>query len=141
MEPQQQQLEPILTPDPARFVLFPIKYHKVWEFYKKHVASFWTADEISFSEDTRHFESLTDDERFFIKHVLAFFAASDGIVNENLAINFIEEVQVFCLSLLYVLISLYSTAFCRNKSTYANKFFAISLIEEVQFFVCHYCMS
>ena len=106
MEPQQQQLEPILTPDPARFVLFPIKYHKVWEFYKKHVASFWTADEISFSEDTRHFESLTDDERFFIKHVLAFFAASDGIVNENLAINFIEEVQVCCLLSLYVLISL-----------------------------------
>ena len=106
MEPQQQQLEPILTPDPARFVLFPIKYHQVWEFYKKHIASFWTADEISFSEDIRHFESLTDDERFFIKHVLAFFAASDGIVNENLAINFIEEVQVCCLLSLYVLISL-----------------------------------
>tara|TARA_X000000368_G_scaffold342037_1_gene280512 strand:- start:2573 stop:2938 length:366 start_codon:yes stop_codon:yes gene_type:complete len=94
----QQQLEPILLPDPARFVLFPIKYHQVWEFYKKHIASFWTADEISFSEDIRHFESLTDDERFFIKHVLAFFAASDGIVNENLAINFIEEVQVFTAS-------------------------------------------
>lgn len=103
MELQQQPLEPILTPDPARFVLFPIKYHQVWEFYKKHVASFWTADEISFSEDTRHFESLTDDERFFIKHVLAFFAASDGIVNENLAINFIEEVQVFCLLSSHVL--------------------------------------
>ena len=94
----QQQLEPILLPDPARFVLFPIKYHQVWEFYKKHIASFWTADEISFSEDIHHFESLTDDERFFIKHVLAFFAASDGIVNENLAINFIEEVQVFTAS-------------------------------------------
>ena len=95
--PPAATLEPILQPDPSRFVLFPIQYHQVWEFYKKHLASFWTADEISFSEDIRHFESLTDDERFFIKHVLAFFAASDGIVNENLAINFIEEIQVSTL--------------------------------------------
>lgn len=87
-------VEPILSPDSSRFVMFPIQYQSVWEFYKKHLASFWTADEISFSEDVKHFEKLSDDEQFFIKHVLAFFAASDGIVNENLAINFIEEVQV-----------------------------------------------
>ena len=87
-------LEPILRPDSSRFVLFPIRYLSVFEFYKKHLASFWTAEEISFNEDIKHFESMTDDERFFIKHVLAFFAASDGIVNENLNLNFAEEVQI-----------------------------------------------
>ncbi len=90
-----QEIEPILKPhDPSRFVLFPVQYHSVFEFYKKHLASFWTAEEISFSEDIKHFESLTEDERFFIKHVLAFFAASDGIVNENLSTNFASEVQI-----------------------------------------------
>ncbi len=86
--------EPLLKPNHQRFVIFPIKFPSVWEYYKKHIASFWTADEIDFSQDRKHFESLTDDERYFISHVLAFFAASDGIVNENLAINFITEVQV-----------------------------------------------
>jgi ribonucleoside-diphosphate reductase beta chain len=87
-------LEPILQENTSRFVLFPIKHKAIWEMYKKAEASFWTAEEIDLSPDLRDWEyRLNDDERHFIKHVLAFFAASDGIVNENLAINFINEVQ------------------------------------------------
>ena len=87
-------VEPILEKDNSRFVLFPIKHHDIWEFYKKAEASFWTAEEIDLTPDIVDWESkLNDDERYFIKHVLAFFAASDGIVNENLAENFLSEVQ------------------------------------------------
>ncbi|MCB0478809.1 MAG: ribonucleotide-diphosphate reductase subunit beta [Crocinitomicaceae bacterium] len=87
-------VEPILKEDNSRFVLFPIKHHDIWEFYKKAEASFWTAEEIDLTPDIVDWENkLNDDERFFIKHVLAFFAASDGIVNENLAENFLSEVQ------------------------------------------------
>jgi ribonucleoside-diphosphate reductase beta chain len=87
-------VEPILAKDNGRFVLFPIKHHDIWEFYKKEEASFWTAEEIDLTADLVDWESkLNDDERFFIKHILAFFAASDGIVNENLAENFLSEVQ------------------------------------------------
>lgn len=86
--------EKILIENPNRFVIFPIKYHDIWEFYKKAEASFWTAEEIDLSQDTIHWESkLTENERYFIKHILAFFAASDGIVNQNLAENFLSEVQ------------------------------------------------
>lgn len=86
--------EPILKEDNSRFVLFPIKHHDIWEFYKKAEASFWTAEEIDLTPDIVDWENkLNDDEKFFIKHVLAFFAASDGIVNENLAENFLSEVQ------------------------------------------------
>jgi ribonucleoside-diphosphate reductase beta chain len=86
--------EPILTENKSRFVLFPIQHDDIWSFYKKSEASFWTAEEIDLSSDLVDWEEkLTDDERFFIKHVLAFFAASDGIVNENLAENFLSEVQ------------------------------------------------
>lgn len=86
--------EPILKEDPNRFVLFPIKHDDIWSFYKKSEASFWTAEEIDLGPDLHDWEhKLNDDERFFIKHVLAFFAASDGIVNENLAENFVAEVQ------------------------------------------------
>lgn len=87
--------EPILAENPDRFVLFPIKYPKIWEWYKKSVASFWTAEEVDLSPDITDWENkLTNDERHFIKHVLAFFAASDGIVNENLVLNFMREVQI-----------------------------------------------
>lgn len=87
-------IEPILVENTDRFVLFPIKHNDIWKFYKKAEASFWTAEEIDLSQDTVDWENkLNDDERHFIKHVLAFFAASDGIVNENLAINFLNEVQ------------------------------------------------
>jgi ribonucleoside-diphosphate reductase beta chain len=86
--------EPILKENPNRFVLFPIQHPDIWEMYKKQEASIWTAEELDLSPDLVDWESkLNDDERFFIKHVLAFFAASDGIVNENLAENFLSEVQ------------------------------------------------
>jgi ribonucleoside-diphosphate reductase beta chain len=85
--------EPILQENPNRFVLFPIKHDDIWAWYKKSEACFWTAEEIDLSQDLIDWEKLNDDERHFIKHVLAFFAASDGIVNENLAENFISEVQ------------------------------------------------
>jgi ribonucleoside-diphosphate reductase beta chain len=87
-------MEPLLAENPNRFVLFPIQNPQVWEFYKKAEASFWTAEEIDLSQDQKDWNSLNDNERHFIKHVLAFFAASDGIVNENLAINFMQEVQM-----------------------------------------------
>lgn len=88
------QLEPILEENKNRFVLFPIQHDDIWAFYKKAEASFWTAEEIDLSPDLIDWENkLNDDERHFIKHVLAFFAASDGIVNENLAENFLSEVQ------------------------------------------------
>ncbi|HLC46032.1 MAG TPA: ribonucleoside-diphosphate reductase small subunit [archaeon] len=86
--------EPILSPNPNRFVIFPIKYQKVWEFYKKAEASFWTAEEIDLEQDLTDWKKLSKDEQHFIKHVLAFFAASDGIVNENLAVNFMRDVQI-----------------------------------------------
>lgn len=86
--------EPILKEDPRRFVLFPIQHDDIWAFYKKSEASFWTAEEIDLGPDLSDWQhKLNDDERYFIKHVLAFFAASDGIVNENLAENFVAEVQ------------------------------------------------
>jgi ribonucleoside-diphosphate reductase beta chain len=87
-------LEPILQENTNRFVLFPIQHNDIWSFYKKAEASFWTAEEIDLSTDIIDWDNkLSDDERHFIKHVLAFFAASDGIVNENLAQNFLSEVQ------------------------------------------------
>ncbi|UII22594.1 ribonucleoside-diphosphate reductase small subunit [Fulvivirga ligni] len=87
------QEEPILKENKNRFVLFPIQHDDIWEFYKKSEASFWTAEEIDLGQDLRDWNALNDGERHFISHVLAFFAASDGIVNENLAENFVAEVQ------------------------------------------------
>lgn len=87
-------IEPILTENKNRFVIFPIKHHDIWEWYKKMEASFWTAEEIDLSQDLNDWNNkLNHDEKYFIKHILAFFAASDGIVNENLAENFVNEVQ------------------------------------------------
>ena len=87
-------VEPILKETNDRFVIFPIKHKEIWAMYKQAEASFWTAEEIDLQQDMTDWENkLTKDERHFIKHVLAFFAASDGIVNENLAINFLNEVQ------------------------------------------------
>lgn len=87
-------IEPILQENKNRFVIFPIKHHDIWEWYKKMEASFWTAEEIDLSQDLNDWNNkLNADERYFIKHILAFFAASDGIVNENLAENFVNEVQ------------------------------------------------
>ncbi|KAL2159605.1 hypothetical protein VTH06DRAFT_2174 [Thermothelomyces fergusii] len=87
--------EPLLQENPQRFVLFPIKYHEIWQMYKKAEASFWTAEEIDLSKDLHDWNNrLNDDEKYFISHILAFFAASDGIVNENLVERFSGEVQV-----------------------------------------------
>src|SRR6202789_4211059 len=86
--------EVLLRENKERFVILPINYPKIWEMYKKHEASSWTAEEIDLSSDTKDWASLSDGERHFVSHVLAFFAASDGIVNENLAVNFMSEVQL-----------------------------------------------
>jgi len=86
--------EPLLRDNPNRFVIFPIQYDDIWQFYKKAVASFWTSDEIDLSRDIADWEGLKPNEQFFVKHVLAFFAASDGIVNENLVERFAQEIQI-----------------------------------------------
>ena len=87
-------VEPLLKKNKNRFVIFPIQHHDIWEWYKKSEASFWTAEEIDLQQDLSDWSNkLNDDEKYFIKHILAFFAASDGIVNENLAENFVNEVQ------------------------------------------------
>lgn len=91
----QEKDEPLLVENKRRFVLFPIKYNEIWQMYKKAEASFWTAEEIDLSKDINDWKNrMTDNERFFISRVLAFFAASDGIVNENLVENFSAEVQI-----------------------------------------------
>lgn len=93
-EQKQDFVEPLLAPQENRFVLFPIQHDDVWEFYKKSVASFWTVEEVDLAQDKVDYKAMTDNERFFINHTLAFFAASDGIVNENLLTNFSNEIEV-----------------------------------------------
>jgi ribonucleoside-diphosphate reductase subunit M2 len=87
-------IEPLLAADDNRFVMFPIKHNDIWEMYKKQVDCFWRAEEIDLTKDLKDWDSLTHDERFFISMILAFFAASDGIVLENLAMRFMNDVQV-----------------------------------------------
>ena len=77
-----------------RYVIYPIKHQEVWDMYKKAVACFWTAEEIDLSRDYNDWKSLKEDEKFFIKNILAFFAGSDGIVNENLAVRFMNEINI-----------------------------------------------
>ena len=89
-----EEEEPLLKHNPRRFVLFPIQFHEIWQMYKKAEASFWTAEEVDLSKDLADWEKLSANEKHFISHVLAFFAASDGIVNENLVTRFSQEVQV-----------------------------------------------
>jgi ribonucleoside-diphosphate reductase subunit M2 len=86
--------EPLLMPDDNRFVMFPIRYDDIWEMYKKQVDCFWRAEEIDLTKDLAHWEALSSDERYYISMILAFFAASDGIVLENLAQRFMSDVQV-----------------------------------------------
>ncbi|MBI3252885.1 MAG: ribonucleotide-diphosphate reductase subunit beta [Candidatus Omnitrophica bacterium] len=90
----EKNKELLLEENRDRFVLFPIRHEDLWKMYKKAEASFWTAEEIDLSHDLKDWDRLSDNERFFITRVLAFFAASDGIVNENLAVNFMREVQL-----------------------------------------------
>lgn len=87
-------IEPLLTEDDNRYVMFPIKDESIWKMYKKQMDCFWRAEEIDLSKDLTHWESLNNDERFFIKMILAFFAASDGIVLENLGVRFLGDVQL-----------------------------------------------
>ena len=91
---QPQQPELLLTPDENRFVMFPLQSQAIWDIYKKQVDCFWRAEEVDLSKDKRTWERLTSDEQYFIKHIIAFFAASDGIVLENLAARFMGEVQL-----------------------------------------------
>ena len=86
-------MEKILKENPGRFVIFPIEHNDIWEFYQQHQAAFWTAEEVDLTDDIRDWNKLSENEQYFIKNVLSFFAASDGIVNENLAENFYREVQ------------------------------------------------
>ena len=87
-----EHVEPMLQENLDRFVLFPIQHDDIWAMYKQEQASFWTAEEIDLAEDLKDWKNLNKDEKHFIKHILAFFAASDGIVNENLVMNFSNEV-------------------------------------------------
>ena len=87
-------IEPLLKPDENRYVMFPIHYNDVWEMYKRQVDSFWRAEEVDLSKDLNDWKTLNEDEQKFIKMVLAFFAASDGVVLENLAVRFMGDVQV-----------------------------------------------
>jgi len=88
------QPEPLLVPDDNRFVMFPIKHDDIWKMYKKQEDCFWRAEEIDLSKDYNDWDNLNDDERFYISMILAFFAASDGIVLENLAVRFMNEVKL-----------------------------------------------
>jgi ribonucleoside-diphosphate reductase subunit M2 len=90
----KQVIEPLLEEDQSRYVMFPIKDQSIWEMYKKQVDSFWRAEEVDLSKDLSHWKQLTHDEQYFIKMIIAFFAASDGIVSENLAIRFMSDVQL-----------------------------------------------
>merc|ERR1712130_282253 len=86
--------EPLLSENPSRFVILPIQYNDIWQMYKKAQASFWTVEEVDLQWDLRDWDALKPDEKHFISHVLAFFAASDGIVNENLVERFMQEIQI-----------------------------------------------
>ena len=86
-------MEPLLVANENRFVLYPIQYKEVWKMYKNAIASFWTVEEMDLTGDINDWQNLTEDERYFIKHILAFFASADGIVNENLANKFSMDVQ------------------------------------------------
>ncbi|XP_017309730.1 ribonucleoside-diphosphate reductase subunit M2 B [Ictalurus punctatus] len=94
MDPKSSDDEPLLRQNKKRFVIFPIQYPDMWKMYKQAQASFWTVEEVDLSKDLAHWERLKPEEKHFISHILAFFAASDGIVNENLVQRFSQEVQV-----------------------------------------------
>jgi ribonucleoside-diphosphate reductase subunit M2 len=90
----KESKEPLLTPDDKRFVMFPIKHDDIWKMYKTQIDCFWRAEEIDLTKDITHWETLSADEKYFISMILAFFAASDGIVLENLASRFMSEIQI-----------------------------------------------
>lgn len=94
MKTDDDFIEPLLRPIENHFTLFPIKYQDMWKHYKKHMSTFWIVEEVPLDKDLQHWEKLSDNEQHFIKHVLAFFAGSDGIVNENLIERFMSDIQI-----------------------------------------------
>lgn len=94
MDPANRIFDPILAPSTSRFTTFPIRYPDLWALYKKAIGSFWTVEEIDLAADLKDWDKLNDNEKHFIKHVLAFFAASDGIVMENIDLNFSKDTQI-----------------------------------------------
>ena len=118
--------EPFLTKDTDRLHLFPIKYTDVWSMYKKAVASFWTTEEVDLSKDLKDWAGLKETEKHFIKHVLAFFAASDGIVNANLIERFSDEVQVIEAKYFY-----------KCQVAMQNDKFIIILANDILLYGCH----
>lgn len=112
-----QKMEPLLTEKQNRFCLFPIQYPEIWDAYKKHKSSFWTAEEIDFSADKNDWEKLNDQEKYFIEHILAFFAGSDGIVLENLITNFCQEIPVPEVRCYYAFQAMIENIHCVTGST------------------------
>ena len=110
--------EPLLQENPNRFCLFPIKYYDVWEAYKKHKSSFWTAEEIDFSADKNDWNKLNENEKYFIEHILAFFAGSDGIVLENLVTNFCREIPIPEVRCFYGFQAMMENIHCVTADTY-----------------------
>ena len=94
-------LEPILIPDDDRFVVLPVKYQDLYKMYKSAVACFWTAEEVDLSKDLTDWIKMTKDEKHFISLILAFFTCMDGLINENLAVRFFNEVQTLEVRLFY----------------------------------------
>lgn len=113
-----QKMEPLLIEKQNRFCLFPIQYPEIWDAYKKHKSSFWTAEEIDFSADKNDWEKLNDQEKYFIEHILAFFAGSDGIVLENLITNFCQEIPVPEVRCYYAFQAMIENIHCVTGSTF-----------------------
>jgi ribonucleoside-diphosphate reductase subunit M2 len=135
------KLEPLLTPDENRFVMFPIKHNDVWDMYKRQMDSFWRAEEINFAGDLKDWNALTNDERYFISMVLAFFAASDGIVSENLAIRFINDVQVSEVRAFYAFQAMMETIHSETYSLMIDTFIKeedekLKLFHAIEHFPC-----
>ena len=136
-------IEPILRPNKDRFVIFPIQHNDIWDWYKKQEASFWTAEEIDLEQDVIDWENkLSSDEKYFIKHILAFFAASDGIVNENLAENFVSEVQYTEAKFFYgfqlMMENIHSEVYSLLIDTYIkNENEKNELFKAIEVFSCH----
>jgi ribonucleotide reductase beta subunit family protein with ferritin-like domain len=126
-------MEPLLIEKQNRFCLFPIQYPDIWEAYKKHKSSFWTAEEIDFSADKSDWDKLTDDEKYFIEHILAFFAGSDGIVLENLITNFCQEIPVPEVRCYYAFQAMIENIHCVTGSTLIlteRGYYAISSLQD-----------
>ena len=121
---EKEEVEWLLKENPSRFVVLPVQHYEIWRMYKQHLASFWTLDEIDLASDKKDWVSLNEDEKHFIKIVLAFFAASDGIVLENLAERFLTEVQIPEIRCFYgfqiAMENIHSETYCQLIETYVD---------------------